>query len=326
MIRKYGYEEEESIIMKKQILAAMTVLSMAALAGCSGNTTTATTAATTAAQTTVAETTAAETTTAETTAAQAEDTLDPDSRLAKVLNAGKFVVGTSPDFAPMEFKDVSSGEIEYVGSDIEFAKYIAEKLGVELEIKAMEFSAIQQAVQSGTVDAGISGFAYTEERAESFGLSDLYNVDRSEESGHTLLVKKGEGANYTGPESFSGKKVLAQNASLQQSLVTSQLPEDIEFQPVTAVTDGVLMIINDKADALAVSWENGEMLMASYPEIEMADWKFDHEDEGNVVLMKMGEDELIDAVNEIIAEVNESNIYAQWKEEAQALAESLGIE
>lgn len=313
--------------MKKQILTAMAVLSMAALAGCSSSTTTTTTAAQTTAATeatTAAETTATETTTAQAT--EAEDTLDPNCRLAKVLNAGKLVVGTSPDFAPMEFKDVSSGEIEYVGSDIELAKYLAEKLGVELEIKAMEFSAIQQAVQSGTVDAGISGFAYTEERAESYGLSDLYNVDRSDESGHTLLVKKGEGANYTSAESFSGKKVLAQNASLQQSLVTSQLPEDIEFQPVTAVTDGVLMVINDKADALAVSWENGEMLMASYPEIEMAEWKFDHEDEGNVVLMKMGEDELIDAINEIIAEVNESGIYAQWKNDAQALAESLGIE
>lgn len=311
--------------MKKQILVAMAALSMTALAGCSNNTT-----ETTAAQTTAAETTteaASEATEAEATeAAEAGDEIDPDGRLAKILNAGKFVVGTSPDFAPMEFKDVSSGEVEYVGSDIELAKYIAEQLGVELEIKAMEFSAIQQAVQSGTVDAGISGFAYTEERAESFALSDLYNVERNEESGHTLLVKKGEGANYTSPESFSGKKVLAQNASLQQSLVSSQLPEDIEFQPVTAVTDGVLMVINDKADALAVSWENGEMLMASYPEIEMTDWKFDHEDEGNVVLMKMGEDDLVDAVNKIIAEVNESDIYSQWKDEAQALAESLGIE
>lgn len=304
--------------MKKHVLAAMAALSMTALAGCSGNTTE-TTAATTAA--TEAATTAAE---AATTAAETEEALDPDCRLAKVLESGKFVIGTSPDFAPMEFKDVSSGQTEYVGSDMEFAKYIAEALGVELEIKPMEFSAIQQAVQSGTVDAGISGFAYTEERAESYGVSDLYNIQRDDE-GHTLLVAKGEGANYTSADSFSGKKVLAQNASLQQSLVMEQLPADVNFQPVTTVTDGVLMIINGKADVLAVSWDNGEMLMASYPEIEMTEWKFDHKDEGNIVLMKKGEDELIEAINEIIAEVNESGIYTQWRDEAQALAEKLGI-
>ena len=94
---------------------------------------------------------------------------------------------------------------------------------------------------------------------------------------------------------------------------------------MTAVTDGVMMLITGKADALAVSWDNGEMLMKSYPEIAMTEFKFDHEDDGNIVLMGKEETELIEAVNEIIEEVNESGIYAQWTDEAQALAEKLGI-
>ena len=177
-------------------------------------------------------------------------------------------MGTAPDFAPMEFKNVGAKGVEYVGSDIELGKYIAEKLGVELEIKAMEFSAIQQGLASGTIDMGISGFAYTEERAETLGLSDRYNI-QSEDKGHTLLVLKEDAASYKTAEDFSGKKVVAQNASLQQSLVTEQLPSDIQFQPVTAITDGVLMLTTGKADALAVSYDNGEMLMKSYPEIAM---------------------------------------------------------
>ena len=224
----------------------------------------------------------------------------------------------------MEFKDVSSGKTEFVGSDIELAKYIADKLGVELEIKAMEFSAIQQAVASGTIDAGISGFAYTEERAKSYGTSVLYNV-QSDDKGHTCLVLKENASAYKTAEDFAGKKILAQNASLQQNLVSAQLPSDIAFQPVTAVTDGVMMLITGKADALAVSWDNGEMLMKSYPEIAMTEFKFDHEDGGNIVLMGKEETELIEAINEIIEEVNESGIYAQWTDEAQALAEKLGI-
>ena len=163
--------------MKKSVLIAMAAaLSMTAMAGCSNSkdaaATTAAAAETTVAAGTTAAAGAAETTTAGAAAgatteaagaAGEQKELDPDCRLAKVLKAGKFVIGTSPDFAPMEFKDVSSGKTEFVGSDIELAKYIADKLGVELEIKAMEFSAIQQAVASGTIDAGISGFAYTEE-------------------------------------------------------------------------------------------------------------------------------------------------------------------
>ena len=309
--------------MKKQFLIAMAAFSMAALAGCSNKEAApaATTAAATEAATTVAATEAAATEAAETEAA-----LDPDCRLAKVLESGKLMVGVSPDFAPMEFKDVTkTGDDMYVGSDMAMARYIAEKMGLQLEIKAMEFSAIQQAVNSGTIDCGISGFAYTAERAENYGTSILYNV-QAEDEGHTLLVKKGEGADYDEAADFAGKKVLAQNASLQQSLVMEQLPTDIQFQPVTTVTDGVLMIINDKADALAVSWDNGEMLIAAYPEIEMTSWKFDHLDDGNIILMKKGEDELVNAINEVLTEINESGIYEQWTEEAQALAESLGID
>ena len=89
-------------------------------------------------------------------------------------------------------------------------------MGLKLEIKAMEFSAIQQAVNSGTIDCGISGFAYTEERAQNYATSVLYNITEEDE-GHSVLVKKGLGANYDEAADFAGKKVLAQNASLQQS-------------------------------------------------------------------------------------------------------------
>jgi len=311
--------------MKKQFLAAMTAVAMVTLVGCSGGAAE-TTAATTAAPATEAATTAAAADTTAAPATEAADALDPDSRLAKVLASGKLMVGTSPDFAPMEFKDVTkTGDEQYVGSDMAMARYIAEAMGLELEIKAMEFSAIQQAVNSGTIDCGISGFAYTEERAANYGTSVLYNIT-AEDEGHTLLVKKGLGANYDEAADFTGKKVLAQNASLQQSLVMEQLPTDIQFQPVTTVTDGVLMLINDKADALAVSWDNGEMLIDAYPDVEFTTFKFDHSDDGNIILMKKGEDELINAINEVLAEINESGIYDVWTEEAQALAESLGIE
>lgn len=307
--------------MKKQFLITMAALSMAALAGCSGQA-----EETTAAPATQAATEAKADAEAAEEATEAASDLDPDCRLAKMYESGKLTIGVSPDFAPMEFKDVTkTGDDMYVGSDMAMARYIAEKMGLELEIKAMEFSAIQQAVNSGTIDCGISGFAYTEERAENYATSDLYNIVEEDE-GHTVLVKKGEGANFDEASDFSGYKVLAQNASLQQSLVSSQLPEDIEFQPVTTVTDGVLMIINGKADALAVSHDNGEMLMKSYDEIEMTTFKFDHLDDGNIILMKKGEDELVEAINEVLAEINESGIYETWTEEAQELAESLGIE
>ena len=246
------------------------------------------------------------------------------NRLEKILESGKLVLATSPDFAPLEFEDLSSGEAQYVGSDIELAKYIAEKLGVELEISAMDFSAVQAAIPSGQADIAISGFARTEERAQNMELSTPFNI--TEDGGQTVLVAKGQGANYTAAEDFSGLQIGAQNGSLQYNLVSSQLPEDVEIVPVGSLNDGVLMLETGKIDALASDLSNAELLLESHDGIETTDFMFEYSSEGNVAAVKKGETELIEAVNEIIEEVNELGLYAQWKEEATELAKSLGLE
>ena len=246
------------------------------------------------------------------------------NRLEKILESGKLVLATSPDFAPLEFEDLSSGEAQYVGSDIELAKYIAEKLGVELEISAMDFSAVQAAIPSGQADIAISGFARTEERAQNMELSTPFNI--TEDGGQTVLVAKGQGANYTAAEDFSGLQIGAQNGSLQYNLVSSQLPEDVEIVPVGSLNDGVLMLETGKIDALASDLSNAELLLESHDGIETTDFMFEYSSEGNVAAVKKGETELIEAVNEIIEEVNELGLYDQWKEEATELAKSLGLE
>ena len=246
------------------------------------------------------------------------------NRLEKILESGKLVLATSPDFAPLEFEDLSSGEAQYVGSDIELAKYIAEKLGVELEISAMDFSAVQAAIPSGQADIAISGFARTEERAQNMELSTPFNI--TEDGGQTVLVAKGQGANYTAAEDFSGLQIGAQNGSLQYNLVSSQLPDDVEIVPVGSLNDGVLMLETGKIDALASDLSNAELLLESHDGIEPTDFMFEYSSEGNVAAVKKGETELIEAVNEIIEEVNELGLYEQWKDEATELAKSLGLE
>ena len=246
------------------------------------------------------------------------------NRLEKILESGKLVLATSPDFAPLEFEDLSSGEAQYVGSDIELAKYIAEKLGVELEISAMDFSAVLAAIPSGQADIAISGFARTEERAQNLELSTPFNI--TEDGGQTVLVAKGQGANYTAAEDFSGLQIGAQNGSLQYNLVSEQLPEDVEIVPVGSLNDGVLMLETGKIDALASDLSNAELLLESHDGTETTDFMFEYSSEGNVAAVKKGETELIEAVNEIIEEVNELGLYDQWKEEATELAKSLGLE
>ena len=84
------------------------------------------------------------------------------SALKEIKDSGVLTVALSPDFAPMEFVDSSkTGQEQYVGFDVMLAQYIADELGVKLEIQAMSFDACQTAVSTGSVPMSISGYSWT---------------------------------------------------------------------------------------------------------------------------------------------------------------------
>jgi len=246
-----------------------------------------------------------------------------ENRLEKVLAAGKLVMATSPDFAPSEFIDpTKSGQDAIVGSDIELGKYIAEKLGVELVIEAMDFAAVQAAVAQGKVDIAISGFAYTEERANAMELSIFFNMDDDNAQGLLVLLEQAD--QFTEAGDFAGKKVAVQNASLQYNLLVEQLPDAIP-ELITLVSDGVMMLINGKVDAVGVAKTNGQGFVDNYPSITLCAFFYDSDEEGNVLAVPKDEVELMAAINEILAEVNEAGLYKEWREAAEALAKALGV-
>ena len=153
-----------------------------------------------------------------------DDTVtEPANALEKIKADGVLTVALSPDFSPMEFVDSSkTGQDQYVGFDITLAKYIAENLGVELVIEPMGFDASQTAVYTGSVPMSISGYSWTEDRAQNYELSDYYYAGENE-TRQALLIKKENADKYTSPEDLAGQDVGAQNASLQMQLVTEQL-------------------------------------------------------------------------------------------------------
>ena len=232
-------------------------------------------------------------------------------------------VALSPDFAPMEFVDTSkSGQDSYVGFDVSLAKFIAEEMGKELEIMPMSFNACQVAVETGSVDMAISGFSWTETRAENYNLSDYYYAGDNETEQVIITVKSNEGA-FPSADSFSGKKVAAQTASLQLSLCQSQLPADCEIVEVGDLTTAFLQLKNGDFDALAVAKGQAEVFIANNPDdVALSGFEFEVDTayEANVILMKKGADELTEQVNEILAKAYAAGYYEGWYNEALELA------
>ena len=254
-------------------------------------------------------------------AAPTEASAASNGVLDEIKASGELHITLSPDFAPMEFIDSSKdGQEQYVGLDVFLAKYIADYIGVKLVIEPMSFDACQTAVYTASVPMSVSGYVWTEERAESYEISDYY-YDGDNKIEPVILIRTADAEKYTSSEDFNGVDVGAQNASLQMQLVTSQLP-DANPVAVGDVGTGVLELQNGSIEALAVAKGNAEIIMDANPDLVLCPWEFTitEETEAFVILITKGETALLNVVNEALAKAYSEGMYGAWHDEAVALA------
>ncbi len=230
---------------------------------------------------------------------------------------GTLKVATSPDFAPMEFIDLTKkGQDKFVGFDIEMAKYIASELGMGIEFMPMSFDACQIAVSTGKADLGLAGFSWTEEREKNYNISDYYQAGENETEQVVIMLKENEGK-YKNVEEFNGVKVGVQAASLQEELCKAQLTGS---QPVTIgdINTGILQLKKGDFECMVVASGNADVIIASNPEIIKSEFEFkiDPKYTDNVILLKKGNDELTHKVNKILAQAKEQGLYEKWYNEA----------
>lgn len=296
--------------MRKLAAIALAGMMALSLAACSGSP-----AETTAANT---ETTAAEGAGTAEGAEAGSETAEATGRLKAIKDAGVLKVATSPDYPPYEFEDLTKqGQEKYVGSDMAFARHLAEQLGVELQIEAMAFDACIAAVGEGRVDIAICGMVPDEDRKNSMDFSDEYY-----NSGNQVVLVLAENAEqYTSLDDFAGQSVAAQNGSLQYKLVTEQIP-DANVEIITAVTDGIMMLKTGKVTGIALASVTADNYIANNTDIAKAA-EFDYSENGIVVGVVKNEPELLAEINSIITDVKDSGIYLQWMEEAGQLSSEL---
>lgn len=259
-----------------------------------------------------------------------------DTSLDDVLSKGEITVAISPDFAPSEFKDPNTGEI--LGSDVYVAQYVADYLSkkydkeVNLKIEEMDFKTCQAAVQAGTVDFSVNGFSATEDRKENFYTTSHYGKTRSSSTSYQgLLINEKDVDKFTTAESFDGAKIAVQLSSLQDNLISAQLPNgdtvpgSIEKEYVTTITQGALYLADGKVDALATTSETGELLMQNYTGLVMAPFKLDYSSEGTVALVNKKHIALGDAISEAIDDMVANVDWAQIRQEYTDKAAELGV-
>lgn len=239
--------------------------------------------------------------------------------MAKIKSSGKLVVGTEAQYAPYEFKNLNA---EFVGCDMFLAQKIADALGVKLEIVDMSFDGIIPAVQAGQVDMGIAAFTNTPERAQVIDFSDLY-----ETSLQYLVVAADKVDTYTTKESLAGLKVGAQRGTIQSQLITSALPDSKLFE-LDKYPELALEVTNGNIAGLVVDSAVGDSIVAtSNGALAVAKFEFTAEEAsfGKSVVIPKGNEDLVAAVNAVIAQVLADGSYQAAYDEAVALAAQMGV-
>lgn len=220
-------------------------------------------------------------------------------KLAKIKENGKLVVGLSADYAPYEFHIMKDGKDQVVGFDISIANEIAEDLGVDLEIKEMEFGAIVQSVKSGMIDLGISGLTPDEERKKAVDFSDVYY-----EAEQGVLINKDNKDSIKGIGDLSGKKVGAQIGSIQAEIANGIDGADVKL--LDNVNTLILELKTGKLDALIVELPVAKIATEVNPELSLSDETIKDSEGGSAIAIQKGNDDLVEAVNKTITKLKDN--------------------
>ncbi|WP_295159901.1 amino acid ABC transporter substrate-binding protein [uncultured Brachyspira sp.] len=139
----------------------------------------------------------------------ASNNTSEDTSLQKVKDSGKLVLGLDDTFAPMGFRD-ANGEV--VGFDIDLARETAKRLGVELEIKPIEWSSSILSLNKGDIDVLWNGVTINEARKQQINFSKPYLNNR------LVIVKYKDDASINSKEDLSGKILGVQVGSNDEAL------------------------------------------------------------------------------------------------------------
>ena len=281
--------------MKKKWLAVLMAVSVAAtLAACGSN------AAQESTEPAAETEETAEDTAQQESEAPAEETAAPESAGLETVTEGVLTVATSPDFA---------------GFDMALAQYVADYMGLELEVIPMDFDGVLSELQMKNVDLGMAGLSPDPTREDAMDFSDIYY-----EGGQSLVTVKANADTLNSFEACnkSDVSVGAQIGSIQMDLA-NEFSADADIVALPKVTDIISELLGGKLDAAYIETAVAESYQKNYPDLEIVlDVPYDVA--GSSIGVSKGNTALLAAVNEAIAAAIEDGSMDQFVAEANELA------
>lgn len=244
------------------------------------------------------------------------ETQEPAEEGITTVVDGVLTVATSPDFAPYEFYAVDeSGNANLAGFDMALAQYIADYLGLELDVIPMDFDGVLSEVTAGNVDLGMAGLSPDPDRMDAMDFSNIYYM-----GGQSLVVTQANKDKWAALEDLNDPSLSigAQLGSIQYDLAVENTP-DADIIQLAKVTDVVSELLGGKLDAGFIETVVAESYAKNYPDLYVA-FDVPYEVEGSAIGVVKNNEALLAGVNEAIAAALADGSMDDFVAEANELA------
>lgn len=221
--------------------------------------------------------------------------------LAKIQERGTIIIGLEGDWAPWSFVDEND---QLMGFDVEVARAIAAKLGVEAEIIPGEWDGLFAGMDAGRYDIVVNGVEVTPERTEKYDFADPYAYIR------TALIVRGDNETIKTFENLKGKKTANSIASTYMNLAEDY---GATCYGVDTLDETLTMVLQGRVDATLNAIVSYTDYMAQHPDANLK-VVATTEDASNVAIpMRKGAEttSLLEAINKAIAELHEEGVISE---------------
>lgn len=224
-----------------------------------------------------------------------------DDLLETIRERGTIIVGLEGDWAPWSYVDEND---ELTGYDVEVAKAIADKLGVEIQIVPGEWDGLFAGMDAGRYDMVVNGVEVTEERADKYDFSTPYAYIR------TALIVKGDNDSIKTFEDLKGKKTANSIASTYMNLAESY---GATCYGVSTLDETLTMVLQGRVDATLNAIVSFTDYMAQHPDSNLKVVATTEEASNVAIPMRKGDEtaSLREAVNKAIDELREDGTLSE---------------
>ena len=222
------------------------------------------------------------------------------------VEEGKLIMVTNATFPPYEMvADADSTGFAgtgFEGIDVEIAWYLAQALGLELQINDIDFDAAMLSVQDNSADVMLAALSYREDRDEVMDFSPTY-------ANGVQVVIIPEGSDIETAEDLAdGKLIGVQRATTGDMYCTDEYGEE-NVQSYDNGAVAVQALLNGQLDAVVIDQEPAEQFVAANEGLKIIPSIFEPEE--YVLAVDEGNTQLLDALDVVLEAMIDNGLVSE---------------